>query len=658
MTRFLCTVTILTFTAFSPAAYGQCNDAYDNVICVTKIDSAAGAQFNAHDGALTPFWSTIGGDYFELTPDNAQYCDTSSCGFTGPQDAKMYVKLAATQACLYLYIEVQDNVWVDWTDPNSYGDDSVDLYFDEMTGEEVWTCTDCHAAPYGARMSYATQDFQVFMGASATPTELRMGYYNEATYTWVHQDGLNVFTFDEIREKVGLEVEVVEIDATHKVQEWKFPWVGLGGGGLWVGTDLSNRKLAFCAGYNDKDGDNDQPHKLRWPGPRDPWLTADFYEYGNQWGDMLLPPNMGVVIAPGDPVPPPPPPPPPDPSTRKTVVRATKLDSVAAATFSATDGSLSSFWTTVADDSIHLVPEDERTCYDTSGHLCDFTDSTDATLHVKVAASRSDLYIYAEARDNVWVNWSDSTRYGDDSFTIFLDERTADGVWNCAACHTAPSGARMSNTSRQFIAFMRNTSMPDKLKVRRYDPNRYTWVYSGAQDLVSFDDARVRYGLEVEAVQLGGDRRAQEWRLSWAGLGSGLAEGAELSNRRVAFCVGYNDVDQSGGAPDWLRWPGPRDPWLSDTRLQSAAGNQWGDILLPADLGTVDLDGVVGAQLARPAVGPGPSPYVSVNTYTLTGRRVASGTTSRVGKAATGVVIQRRVMRDGAVVIKRLPAVR
>ncbi len=275
-------------------AYGQCDDARDDVLCVSRIDAAAAAGFDASDGQLSAFWNSLEGDYFELTPDNAQYCDTGSCGFTDPADGKLYVKAAATNEALYIFFEVQDNVWVDWTDPNSYGDDSVDMYFDEMSGEEVWNCTDCHAAPYGARMSYNTQQFQVFMGASSVPTELRMSYYDEASYSWVHRDGLNVFTFDEIKEKIGLEVEVVETDATHKVQEWKFPWTGIGGGGLTDGTDIGGRLLAFAGGYNDKDGDNDQPHKLRWPGPRDPWLTADHETLGNQWGDLKVP--EGIVV--------------------------------------------------------------------------------------------------------------------------------------------------------------------------------------------------------------------------------------------------------------------------------------------------------------------------------------------------------------------------
>ncbi len=278
---------------FAAASHGQCNDAYDDVLCVSKLDAAAASGFDATDGQLSGFWGSLEGDYFEIDPSNSQFCDPDICQADGPEDAKLYVKAAATNEALYLYFEVQDNVWVDWTDPSSYGDDSIDMYFDEMTGEEVWNCTDCHAAPYGARMSYTTKQFQVFMGATTIPTELRMSYYDEAAYTWVYKDGLEVFTFDEIKEKVGLEIEVVEVDATHKVQEWKFPWSGIGDG--LAGTDLGGRKIAFAGGYNDMDGDNDKPDQLRWPGPVDPWLTHDHDVYGNQWGDLLLPDLSPVV---------------------------------------------------------------------------------------------------------------------------------------------------------------------------------------------------------------------------------------------------------------------------------------------------------------------------------------------------------------------------
>ena len=74
-----------------------------------------------------------------------------------------------------------------YSDPNSYGDDSVDLYLDEMPADEVWDCTACHAAPYGARMSYTSQQYQVFMGGTSIPTEFRLSHYDEATYTWVYR---------------------------------------------------------------------------------------------------------------------------------------------------------------------------------------------------------------------------------------------------------------------------------------------------------------------------------------------------------------------------------------------------------------------------------------------------------------------------------------
>ena len=67
--------------------FGQCSDAFDNVLCVSTITPTQAAQFSATDGQVAGFWSGLSGDYFELVPpDN---CLTGACGFSGESDGQV-----------------------------------------------------------------------------------------------------------------------------------------------------------------------------------------------------------------------------------------------------------------------------------------------------------------------------------------------------------------------------------------------------------------------------------------------------------------------------------------------------------------------------------------------------------------------------------------
>jgi hypothetical protein len=267
-------------------AHGQCGDPFDATLCVYELDATQQQQFSTTDGQVSAFWDEWSGrDYVELLPPGDCYPD--KCNFTDESDASMTVKLAATTKGLYLYAGVQDNVWVDWTDPTRHGDDSVDLYFDAMSADEIWNCTDCLVGLYDSKLTFTTQQFQVFMGGNTTPTTFRFASYDNALWSWTLQDDL---TFADAKNTYGFDIEVVQVDATHKVQEWFVPWTSFGNGGVTAGTALANKLFAFAGGYNDMDGDLTEPQCLRWPNGKDPWIGDQ-----NYWGDMLLPADIGVV---------------------------------------------------------------------------------------------------------------------------------------------------------------------------------------------------------------------------------------------------------------------------------------------------------------------------------------------------------------------------
>jgi len=78
------------------------------------------------------------------------------------------------------------------------------------------------------------------------------------------------------------------VDATHKVMEWFIPWRTYGTTGYPMCSYMDGKLLGLAAGYDDRDGDNVYPDKLRWPSAKDPWLDDQ-----NYWGSMRLPDGIG-----------------------------------------------------------------------------------------------------------------------------------------------------------------------------------------------------------------------------------------------------------------------------------------------------------------------------------------------------------------------------
>jgi hypothetical protein len=269
------------------SGFSQCAvDPFDAILCVYALDATTEGQFSATDGAISDFFSDAnwsGKDEIELIPPDD--CYPGRCNFTGGEsDAKLVIRAAASGKAVYIYAAVQDNVWVDWPGGTSYGEDSVDLYFDAMTADEIWNCTDCLVGLYSSKLTFTTQQFQVFMGGTVPAAEFKLQYYDDALWSWT---GV-ALTWDNAKVIYGFETEIVEIDATHKTQEWKFPW-NFFGKGIPIGTPLSNKLFAFSGGYNDMDGDSPDPDCVRWM-EKDPWDGTV-----QNWGDMQMDASLTTV---------------------------------------------------------------------------------------------------------------------------------------------------------------------------------------------------------------------------------------------------------------------------------------------------------------------------------------------------------------------------
>lgn len=257
-----------------------CDDPYDNNLCVYPVSDPPSS---IKDGAPSAFWSEWSGrDFIEMVaPDD---CYPQRCGFIGSDDAIITIKAAATSSGLYMLSEVSDNTWVDRADANDWGADAIDFYFDAMSADDIWNCSDCTIGLYDSKLTYTTQQFQVWMGSSSPPSGCRLGYYDDNLWSW-QTVGLD---WAQLSVLYGIDIDIIQIDAVKKAQEWYFPWSKFAKG-LPEGTQLNGLRLAFSGGYNDKDGDNTNPDCLRWLG-KDPW-AGDI----NYWGDFVLQSGIGGV---------------------------------------------------------------------------------------------------------------------------------------------------------------------------------------------------------------------------------------------------------------------------------------------------------------------------------------------------------------------------
>ena len=289
MNRLFAAMLVCAMTMVVANSYGQCSDPRDHTLCVHYLSAADSTAFaTSSPTALTGFWSNWAAyDSIDMyPPDN---CYPGRCNFVGgATDAELIVKAAANSIGLYMLTRVADNIWVDPANGDDWGADATDLYFADEDSATIATCTDCRIGLYSNYLTFTTQQFQTWMRASGQPTGARVAYYDANLWTWT----TIAYDWATMKALLGIQIKVVSIDATHKAQEWFFPWDRYGTG-LADGTARAGKRVAFSGGYNDKDGDNANPDCLRWTG-NDPWDAT-----AAQWGDFLLaadmPPVKGVT---------------------------------------------------------------------------------------------------------------------------------------------------------------------------------------------------------------------------------------------------------------------------------------------------------------------------------------------------------------------------
>jgi hypothetical protein len=291
---------LLIFSVYALHVIGVEVDPADGLLIAYRLTAEQKAAFSATDGVVSPFWDSdwADRDFIDMNTVDNSYPGRDM--WDGEGDARITVKAAADAEGLYLYLLVEDNVFVDPiepTSPNVWMYDACDVYIDLLSSTEIGEgAPDILAMPdFRRALTFTTLQMIVFMGAAEIPTSIGYRMYDQVFFGWTN---FNVIPFAEIPQFfIGMQIEVMRVDQTKKAQEWFIPWNYMGGGIGYKGP-LANKKFAFTAGYNDMDGDAGTVNSLRWKTydpyaitPESEGLAIDERAL-NSWGDIIMAEDM------------------------------------------------------------------------------------------------------------------------------------------------------------------------------------------------------------------------------------------------------------------------------------------------------------------------------------------------------------------------------
>lgn len=284
-------------------------DKQDSVLISYGLNAEQEGSFSADDGAISPFWKQIDEtkDMISMSPrSNAP--GGEAFNFVLTHDCRMSVKSAFGSEGIYLLFEIMDDSDVPW--PNKltateaeifyYNFDAVDVLMDSRDVADITSETQSHMflSP-GFGLTESSKQYQVACG---TPNERPDGFKRTIPDPWDFNS--KYITFDDAKEVLGIEIELLTTDNFFKAQEWLIPWSEIGTGIEEQPTPGS--RLAFSPGFNDRDtGEHFPPGRtssggsvksanaLKWIGKSTPWAHSHLREESPLgWGELLLGPVL------------------------------------------------------------------------------------------------------------------------------------------------------------------------------------------------------------------------------------------------------------------------------------------------------------------------------------------------------------------------------
>lgn len=308
---------------------------------------------------------------------------------------------------------------------------------------------------------------------------------------------------------------------------------------------------------------------------------------------------------------------------------------------------VSSFW--ASWDEKDYAKLDPLTHYHANRNNFGENDGLDATLIAKVAAGSKGLYLYFNVVDDVFMlPPANSVRYQFDAVDFMIDSKSFEEIQTQPKLTT---NAGITTTSQQFQMFMGSQSqLPDSMIHNVYDIDNETIQEN---QMFHLDQMRSEKAIVVKVAKIDESSRHMEMFIPWANLNIGEAQ--IETDRRIGFCVGYNDRDDAGDLEAALRLKNNADPYGGKTvngveEDFSQRILHWGEIVFTQGVTT----GVKHAPSAKN--GTLQAPVVSSEFYTLRGEKISAKAMADIGSHS--IVVQRSVLKNGAVVSQSVPMIK
>ncbi len=277
------------------------------------------------------------------------------------------------------------------------------------------------------------------------------------------------------------------------------------------------------------------------------------------------------------------------PNPRDSVLVAYGLTAAQEKSFTVRDGQLSPFWRLFDDQKDYIQMTQRKNAADDAAF--NFVLTHDCNMTVRAAYGADGIYLLFNINDDNDVAWPNKFAGTEneqfylefDAVDLVIDSRSVQEICKPENRDFFVSRAfGLTFTTRQYqIACGTQAERPLGFKRALPDPFDFYGTYH------TFEEAKARFGIQVENVKTGYFDKAQEWFIPWHEYGGGFTS-EPGAGTRMGFSPGFNDRDagehfppgvtSSGGrvkASNGLRWIGKSNPWGSNRPPYN-----WGEIEL------------------------------------------------------------------------------
>jgi len=259
--------------------------------------------------------------------------------------------------------------------------------------------------------------------------------------------------------------------------------------------------------------------------------------------------------------------------------------------FSSSDNKVSGFWNLITEDMDYIRLTARKNAKD--GSTFNFVLTHDCNMIVRSAYGADGIYLLFEINDDNDVAWPNELAGTEneqfylnfDAIDILMDSRSVEEISDPDNIDLFfQRGFGLTVTTKQYqIACGTQKERPTGFVRAKPDP------WDMAARYYTFDEAKMKLGLEVENIKTGYFVKAQEIFIPWSEYGGGLEKEPDAKTR-LGFAAGFNDRDEgehfppgvntSGGsvhASNAIRWIGKTDPWGASPN-RSKSPYAWGEI--------------------------------------------------------------------------------